>query len=279
MNLSIHIATETPGTIKPGYLVTALAWHWERAGHQVTSGPVRKIDADIGILHFDRTRTVPEMIPEKSTHCPLLNESMLDISKSSFSTLRVLPGDSWDGPVIIKSDLNCFGSPEWHQRKRNFFERRRRKLARKFWRLARMLPPRNYPVVASLSEVPGWVWERSDIIVERFMPEREGALYCLRGWMFFGEKSYSYRPFSKSSVVKVGTITGDEVLAGPPPELEAFRKANRLDFGKFDYVEVDGRPILIDVNKTPTVPATRTNPDTPHMRLLASGLYDFIGET
>jgi len=35
-----------------------------------------------------------------------------DIRKSAFSRNLVRPGDGWDGPVIVKSDLNCAGRPE-----------------------------------------------------------------------------------------------------------------------------------------------------------------------
>ncbi len=109
------------------------------------------------------------------------------------------------------------------------------------------------------------------------MPEREGNLYCVRGWVFFGSKGYTYRLFSKDGMVKVGSITDYEILGDPPKELEAFRAEKGFDFGKFDYVQVDGRPILLDINKTPTIASIKNNPDTPRMKHLAAGLYDFIG--
>lgn len=277
MPLSIQIVTDKPGRLQPGYLIAALAWHWTRAGHQVTSRAVGAIDADLGILHIDRTRVEPGMIPPKPARCPLLNERVLDISKSGFSTLRVGPDDSWDGPVIVKSDLNCFGLPEWKSRRHGLFERKRRQLAETSWRLARTLPPRRYPVLAGLSHVPRWVWDRPDTIVERFMPEREGDLYCLRGWVFFGKRGYTYKVLSRDSMVKTTTMTRHEFLGDPPAELEAFREARGFDFGKFDYVEVDGRPILIDINKTPKMLSLRSTPDTPRTRHLAAGLHDFLG--
>lgn len=277
MNFSIHIASDKPGPINKKYMLANLTWHWERAGHRVTTGPANRIDADIGVMHIDRTRIDHNLVPDNPSHRPLLNEGVLDISKRGFSTLRVLAGDSWDGPVIIKSNLNYYGAPEWARTRHSFFERKRRKLAEKHWRLARMLPPKKYPVLPKLSQVPGWVWEHRDLIVERFMPEREGDLYCLRGWVFFGKRGYTYRLFSRHSLVKAGNITRYELLGDPPAELEAFREANGFDFGKFDYVEVEGRPILLDINKTPTIASSTSTVSSQRMQDLAEGLYDFIG--
>lgn len=59
-----------------------------------------------------------------------------------------------------------------------------------------------------------------------------------------------------------------------PPELESVRQAHGFDFGKFDYVEVDGRAVVFDMNKTPT---TMSNPGSPRLLDLAEGIYGFQG--
>src|SRR5690606_34611604 len=133
---------------------------------------------------------------------------------------------------------------------------------------------RDYPVLPGIKAVPGWVWKRQDLIVERFMPERHGDLYSIRGWLFFGDRSYAYRLFSRNPVVKVGNITHREILDSVPPELESLRQSHGFDFGKFDYVEMDGRAVVIDMNKTPT---TIAKPDSPHLLNLAEGIYSFQG--
>lgn len=276
MTYRVHIAVDKLVPFFDCYLISRLAWHWRRAGHSVTAGPVHEIDPgiDLALLHVDRTRIAPGSVPGNPAGRPFLNSRVLDISKHLFSSLRVLPGDPWKGSVIVKSNLNAFGTQERADLEPGFFERKRRKLARRHWRLARCLPPRNYPVLPSISAVPGWVWRHPDIIVERFMPERRDGLYCLHGWVFFGKRGYTYRLYSTDPVVKAGSIVKDEFLGDPPPELEAFREANGWDFGKFDYVEVDGRPILLDINKTPT---TTGGPDTPRMRDLSMELEDILG--
>lgn len=277
MSISIHIATTAPHDLMPVHMIAALMWHWKKAGHQVTSGPRVPGGADLGILHVDRTRVIPPAPILPAPKFGILNGEVTDISKRSFSTLRVDRGDCWDGPVIVKSNLNSFGYPEWRSARKSVPARLRRNLARFFWRSAETLPPWRYPVMPRLADVPAWVWSDPELVVERFMPERAGRLYCLRGWVFFGKRAYTYRLFSRTSVVKVGSITSYEFLDAPPPELEEFRAKHGFDFGKFDYVQVDGRPILLDINKTPTIASIKKNPDTPRMRHLAEGLNDFTG--
>ncbi len=273
MSLSIHVVTGQDRELRQNYLIAKLAHHWQKSGHKVSYGSAHRIDADLGIIHIDQTRIARSMIPDNPCNCPLLNRSVLDISKSSFSTLRLLPDDSWTGPVIIKSDLNCFGKREWKKRKKVFFEKKQRRLAEKSWRLARILPPERYPILNALKEVPGWVWKHPEIIVERFMPEREQGFYCIRGWVFFGKRGYTYRLFSTDSVVKTGTMVKYEFLNEPPEELIEFRIKSGFDFGKFDYVEVDGNTILLDINKTPGIVS---DADTPRLKYLAEGLNDFL---
>jgi hypothetical protein len=276
MTYKIHVATDKPNALCDYYLIAKLAWHWKRVGHVVTAGPVGGIDPgiDLAIFHVDRTRVDPDSVPGNPAGRPFLNSRVLDISKHLFSLMRVMPGDPWKGSVIVKSDLNAFGSQEWDEREHSFFERKRRRLARRHWKLARSLPPRSYPVLPSISAVPGWVWRHPDIIVERFVPQMNEGLYCLQGWVFFGKRGYTYRMYSTDPVVKAGSIMKAEFLGDPPPELEAFREANGWDFGKFDYVEVDGKHVLLDINKTPSI---TTGPDTPRLRDLAMGIEDTLG--
>ena len=269
--MHIHVVTDRPRFLEARYLVSELARYWGRSGIRVTSGPAWEAGADLGILHVDRTRVREEEIPA----CParLLNGRVLDISKRRFSSQILAPGDPWDGPVIVKSNLNHFGIPEEHGRPGALLARGRQRLARVSWRLARALPPGRYPVLPRVAAVPDWVWRDPELLVERFVPERDLGRYCLRGWIFFGSRSYSYRLFSKHPLVKTGSMLGYEYLEGPPAELEAIRAAHGFDFGKFDYVVVDGRPILLDANKTPTVTGEG---DSPRLLHLAEGVGELL---
>lgn len=225
-------------------------------------------------MHVNLTKVAAHHIPATPDQHPLLNRHVLDISKSSFSTLRLQPESAWKGPVIVKSDLNYFGNPEKTRHREGRLEQVQRLLARKSWKLAHRLPSNDYPVLADINKVPGWVWRRQDLIVERFLPERIGDSYSIRGWLFFGERGYAYRLYSRSPVVKAGNITHFDILDDVPEELHSFRRQHGFDFGKFDYVEVEGRAVLLDLNKTPT---TVAKSDSPRLRDLAEGLYDFPG--
>jgi hypothetical protein len=266
--MKICIATGRAGFLRKDYLIAKLAWHWERAGVSVETSESIPRGADLAILHVDRTRVDAAEVPGNPEGIPLLNGRVLDISKRRFSSLGLDAGTDWAGPVIIKSDLNHFGIPE-----SGGGLRLRQRLAERSWRLARALPRRRYPVVESARAVPGWVWSDPDLLVEKFLPERSGDLFCLRGWVFFGPRSYAFRLFSTDPMVKTGSMVRHEFLPGPPRELEEFRARHGFDFGKFDYVEHDGRPILLDANKTPTIV---TEPDTPRLRDLAGGLFEIL---
>lgn len=263
----VQIATDHPGRLRDDYLLAKLCWHWERMGLRIHCGPAAALDAELGIVHVDRTRVPESCVPANPCARPLLNAGVLDISKSRFSTLKLRASDAWPGPVIVKTELNGHGSIEGA---RTLLERVRRRLAARSWRLARALPPGRYPILENLAEVPGWVWRDPALLVEKFLPERDDGLYVVRVWVFFGSRGYAYRLFSTDPVVKNKHIVRHEAIA-PPAQLEAVRQAHGFDFGKFDYVDVAGQPVLIDANKTPTIGSP---PDTPRLRDLAEGIEE-----
>ena len=276
MKPAIHIITPETGTLARKYVIDLLANHWRAWGHQVSRGLLPSLNSGIGLVHINRTVINPAHLPAVSARTPLLNGKALDISKNSFSTLQLAPDDRWDGPVIVKSNLNFFGNPE---RSEIFagtlgkLDRAVSRLLSAHWQLARRLPHNDYPILPSIANVPGWVWKRDDLIVERFLPERVGDFYSIRGWLFFGQRGYAYRLYATSPVVKAGNISHFGRLDCVPEELQALRRQYAFDFGKFDYVEIDGKAVLLDINKTPTTVALQ---DSPRLRDLAEGIQDFM---
>jgi hypothetical protein len=259
--------------LKPNYVLHALARQWEGMGYRVTVGAAHDAGAELGLLHIDRTRLNPASLPPPPPGVAVLNGGILDISKRRFSTLLLGPDSDWPGPVIVKTDLNAFGKPERGNRKPTWREALKARIAKVSWRHAHTLPRATYPVLPALARVPGWVWKRRDLIVEKFLPEREGDLYCLRGWMFFGAAGYGYRLYSTHPTVKIGSIIRHEFLTDVPPEIAAQRRALGFDFGKFDYVMQDGQAILLDINKTPTF---RGDPDSPRVKAMAEAIRGFL---
>jgi len=258
------------------YLVSCLREIWREFGWSVSVGARFDPDSDVCLLHHDVTTLNLRDVPQTPDACPVLNGRVLDISKRRFSGIRLSPSDNWGGPVIVKSNLNHFGGPEFARLPavRKAILRNRERLASLNWRWARMLPDRTYPVLESMEEVPQWVWSREDLLVERFLPEREGDLYCLRGWLFFGSAHYGYRLFATDPLVKTGTMVRYEYLHDVPPELEEARARWNFDFGKFDYVMHDGKPILLDMNKTPTISG---NGRSERMVRFARAIEEFVG--
>ena len=266
--------SHTTAHLEGHYVLAALAMIWERNGFRVNVGQSYIPHASVCILHHDLTKLDPSSLPAPPPGVRPLNGQVLDISKRLYSTLILRPEDDWSGPVIIKTNLNHFGVPERPASEMGITTRVRRRLARISWRHVRMLPDRVYPLLSSLEDVPNWVWANPEFIVEKFLPERaDNNLYCVRGWMFFGDNSYGYRLFSTDPLVKTGTMVRYEYLDVVPDELMTLRQTMGFDFGKFDYVERDGKSILLDANKTPVYTGAS---DSPRLNLLAEGIRAFL---
>lgn len=265
-HLSHHVASE--------YLISVLGRVWAEQGWKVKVGAAYDSEARVCILHHDRTTLRAHELPAAPNEAPILNGHVLDISKRTYSRLALTRDDAWGGPVIVKTNLNHFGVPEKAGQAGGLPERVHERLARFDWRLARKLPRGVYPVLDSKADVPGWVWRDDSLIVEKFMPERtEDGLYCVRGWIFFGDQEYGYKVFSADPLVKVRSKVRVEYLDETPEELKAFRREKQFDFGKFDYVVHDGGAILLDANKTPTCGVAEP---TPRLRKLAEGIEAFL---
>jgi hypothetical protein len=270
MPLDIRIVTAAGEVPKSKHLVMRLASYWQEDGHRVSVGPCAELSGDVALLHVDQTRVPAAALPHNPSGKPLLNAGVLDISKRAVSRNLVRPGDGYRGPVIVKTDANYFGAPELRGRPRGRLQRLLEHSPA--WRLAGTLPRRDYPVLRSAGAVPGWVWRRDDLVVERFLPEIVDGLYALRSWLFFGREEYSVILYGKRPVVKAKRLVKWEYLHEVPEFLRAERKRLQFDFGKFDYVEREGEVFLLDANKTPTVAGRRT----PNLRRLADGLAGFL---
>lgn len=266
-----------------GYFVKALAERWGAAGIETlwVHGPRAFVPADVALLHLDVTR-VPRAYRRLARRYPrVINGRMLDISKRRISTQTLRPWDHYDAPVMVKSNRNFGGRPE-----SVIAERWARGAV---WRRAivaarRQLPPTwrgevdptSYPVFPSLAAIP-WRWRwNPHLALDRYRPEREGALYVLRQWVFFGEQEASSIAYATSPTVKAETIVRRESGGAPPPALRALRRRLGIDYGKVDWALVDGEVVVYDVNRTPTA-AGRVLPHHQDIaEQLAQGLREFL---
>lgn len=270
----IHIITLQDGKLSRNYVLGQMAECWQTQGIKVTAGPTERLHADIGILHVDTTRVPAGCLPDNPLGRPILNARVLDISKRRISD-NILSRDSdYAGPVVIKTDANCFGTREAKQLSFWNPRRLRRKLTKILpWQAAGELPRSVYPILDGIAEVPDWVWRREDLVVERFLPEVEDGEYVLRSWLFLGNQDYVVKVYCPDPIVKAHRASHHEYLDSVPDSLRARRAQLDIDFGKFDYVMVNGEAVLLDANKTPATTAS----DTPSENIVrvATGIMHF----
>jgi len=266
------------------YSIVQLSRFWEEDGHEVVFlfGPKEFVPADLALVHVNLS-VVPDDYIELAKRYPIaLNAGITDIRKHTFSQSLLHRGDDWDGPVFVKSDLNYGGYPErnlgrtWLTRNYRSMRRARRLIDRLTGQTPVFADSSEYEFYESLADVPDAYFGRDDIVIEKFRPELENGLYHTRFYLFLGDRGAHRRLSSKHPVVNRATHI-DAVPLEPDPEILALREKLGLDYGKLDYLKVDGEIILLDVNKT--IGAGRLADDEEarrHWRQMAEGLYSYF---
>ena len=254
-----------------GYLVEGLFKPWLEMGHSghVVRGVPSAIDADVVIVHTDLS-VVPDEYIKFAAQFPVgINRNATDIRKRLVSRTLLEPGDEWDGPVIVKSDLNCRGEPEWHHNQ--VAERHNRPMPYPSVNMA--LP---YNIYSSLEIVPEASWTNSNLVVERFQPERDEKGYWLRCWVFFGDMERCNKFCCPTPIVKATNAIARK-SAPVPEELRHERARLGFDYGKFDFVINNGQVILLDANRTPTGATGISQYQDGNASKLAQGINAFLG--
>jgi hypothetical protein len=235
--------------LKPArYLVHHLAEFWREDGHEVVYlfGTDRFVPADLVLVHVDLS-VVPEPYLEYAAAYPIvLNGRIRDVRKSVTSRQLVHAGDGWDGPVIVKSDLNCGGYPEFLYSRTGpgrlgLLRRAVARLAAPTWQ--------DYRVFDRFEDVPAALLERPNLVVERFLPDLEDGLYHTHMYLFLGEGERCSRISAPHPVFKADDSTAAEAVE-PHPAARAWREELGLDYGNIDYIARDGEAVLLDANKT-----------------------------
>lgn len=232
------------------HMVALIAEDLEKLGVDVIHlyGTSKLVPADAIFVHVDLS-VVPEDIAAFARRYPLqINGAALDIRKRTFADGLLYPGATYDAPVIVKSDLNYGGAPEHDER--NMFERAARRLQRT---LKRLPPPvisskSDYRIFPTFESVPLEYYDDAHVIQKLILEKDEGK-NILREYMFLGNMHYENIERSEAEI-----ITEDEHVSclpfTPHPRLIEFRNRLKLDYGKIDYVMVDGAPFIFDANKT-----------------------------
>jgi hypothetical protein len=281
------------------YLIWAVRDAWRDLGLHVAvaRGPRQARPARLLFPHVDRTVTPPEVVSLYERYPCVVNRGVLDISKRRISGLLAGPDDSWSGPVIVKTDRNAGGAPEV-ELSASALDSALRPLVRRLVpegireRVRRhvaigspgptdlgsvaVLPPDRYPIFASLAGVPPSAFLNPALVVERFVPETEDGLYAVRSWVFLGPRGHATRRFSPRPVVRASSVVRRDPVP-VPPDLEAERARLAFDYGKFDFVLYEGRPVLLDANRTPKLAGTSPSPgQRAQARNLALGLAAWL---
>ncbi|MEM9303821.1 MAG: hypothetical protein AAGE01_17015 [Pseudomonadota bacterium] len=256
--IEILVLEGTGPQLLDGYGVGRQARYWKSRGHRVRIQRGPRADgprADVCLVHVDLSR-VPAAYGAYARRCPLaLNSHVLDIRRRRYSSLLVAPESRWPGPVIIKTDANSGGIPEAAY-------------------LGRRPPLANYRIVDTLDAVPAEVWRADDLVVERFLPEADRGFYHVRSLQCFGRRLECLRFRSRHPLVK---FSADRQAVEPHPDILAWRARLAVDFGKLDYVELDGQAILLDVNKTTGAGGEdETAAERERHRYRAAGLFDYF---
>jgi hypothetical protein len=255
-----HEHDEFAGT---GYVMRGICDAWCDDGMKVSvlRGVGERVSADLAILHVDLT-VVPREYIEFMREYPLaINAAVADISKRRISCNVVTRGDGYDGPVIVKTNLNFGGKPEGDVACKTSLVRKyirgvRRRLP---WSWRSEIGAWDYPIFDSVAQLPRAVWYNPALVVERFLPERQDGLYCTRSWIFLGDAERNVLMYAKQPIIKSRVAVRIEPAA-VPDELRQIRRNLGFDYGKFDYAIVDGRVVLYDANKTPTLTNIQDNP-------------------
>jgi hypothetical protein len=259
------------------YILSLVCDRWRDAGIGITvlDDPARRVDADAAIIHVDATRRATAYEAVLAHYPRVINGSVRDISKRLVSTQLLSRSTTYPDPVIVKTNGNCFGYPDADRRRKDGALPR-------IWSgvVDRLLPTRRairrtamYPIFSSARQVPRMVWWDPRLVVERFLPERLDGFYCLRTWIFFGAGEKVSLSFSRSPVVKRANILRSEFVGEVPDEIREARRRLGFDYGKFDFVIHDGRPILLDANATPTCAEKPTPRLDAIADQLATGLF------
>jgi hypothetical protein len=251
-------------------MVTGLFDHWIEAGHRVHvhEGTTGLPQADVALLHVDITRVPASYVEALRRYPVVLNRATVDIGKRQFSQQLVGVDEAYDGAVIVKTNANAGAVPEWlHQEVE-------RQAGRAMGPAVHPMLSR-YPIFASASEVPQEMRTDPDLVVERFLPEQDARGYYVRHWVFFGAAERCNRVLGAHPVVKAADII-ERIPVPVPDEIREWRRRLGFDYGKFDFVIHEGKPVLIDVNRTPTVPPTLSDALRAGNADLAQGIESFV---
>jgi hypothetical protein len=256
--------------LRRSYLLGSILKEVEQAGIEVVVTHRRRpfVRADIAILHVSSTIISPEYVALAKRYPRTLNLAVNDVRKSRISGAALRRDEPWDGPVIVKTEFNARGGAE-------LFHNRLATKRGKPLPYPGLTKARVYEIFERAADVPDAIWRDPTLAVEKFMPERDPRGYALRTWVFMGSRETCSRCIAPKPVVKGEHVISRELIA-VPDDLRAVRRRLGFDYGKFDYVEHDGKSVLLDANPTPQIPPNLSDVLSRSAKELAPGLLELL---
>jgi hypothetical protein len=261
------------------FTINILKHEWELSGFEAEAvyGISHDVPADIAINHVNLTVTPDDYLDYLKKYPVAINGKVRDISKTSFSKQLLKRDDDYEGKVIIKTNANFGGTLELKLagRKIRIIHEIAKRLS---WANVISIESQNYLILESIRSVPGGVWKNKHLIVEKFLPEQDNeGNYRLRAWSFLGDRSLHVLTTSDHPIVKGFRILKRDILSDHvPDELISIRTQMGIDYGRFDYVIVDGKVVLYDVNRTPTTSQKAAVFYSHKLKEMAGGIFDFL---
>lgn len=245
-------ANQSRRGLKTQYLIASLAELWRSDGHEVRFliGCQHEWPADVVIVHVDLSVVPQEYLSFASRYPLALNYRIADIRKTVISQNLVAIGSNYAGPVIVKTDLNSAGIPEylllshslWSRFGRRFFPRMRGSFEL----------TKNYSVHPSLNSIPSEILARPGIVVEKFRPEIIDGLFFSRRCFVLGDRAISHRMAYQDATCS-GPVVHFEWIENADDVLSVAR-SHGLDIGAVDYTVSQGETVVFDFNKTVGLP-------------------------
>ncbi len=280
----VAILTHLYQGLDPSAFLHTIAFeHWRKAGIEpvVQQGLRRPVPAEAAVLHVNLTRMPPDYAALAAGYPRCLNGGVTDIAKRRLSDDLVSRDDDYDGPVVVKTDLNHAGLAE---RRLALASGGRRAALAERWR--RLLPGRAsgrlagdaYRFFERKDAVPRWIWRAPGLVVERLRRQRVGALYGMNMYFFLGDCGVVGTTLAREPLVKSRNAVERLPLSeSVPTEIVAARRRLGLDYGKIDYVVEAGVVHLLDANPTPHAgPAGLSERGREVCRRLAPGIETFL---
>jgi hypothetical protein len=204
-------------------VITYFADIWREEGNEVIFlfGTKKFVPADLIIVHVNLS-VVPDGYLEFARRYPIvLNGEIKDIRKSTFSKNLIRSVDSYEGKVIVKSNLNFAGRPERKLLYSSYLKRFLRLLLSWFYCKATRTPYfkscRDYRLYDHHRLVPHGYFKNPNLVVERFLPEMENGFYVVRNFHFLGDRMTCNKLVSNHPIVKGYTHMKNEKIE-PHPE-------------------------------------------------------------